>query len=129
LEYFLKRISTHYEIIIFTSAQKSYLDPIIQLLPCKELISHFLDRTYMTTHQKEPIKDLSVLNRPLSTILIIDDNTSNFKAQPQNGIRISQFKGEPEDFMLKVLTEILELMARQKPSDLPLALKQFKKNL
>jgi hypothetical protein len=65
----------------------------------------------------------------LETILIIDDNPLNFKAQPQNGMKINQFKGEPEDFILKVLTEIFELMARQKPSDLTQALKQFKKNL
>jgi TFIIF-interacting CTD phosphatase-like protein len=65
----------------------------------------------MSPYQSDLIKDLSVLNRPMETILIIDDTPSNFKAQPQNGIRISQFKGDPDDLMLKVLADILELIA------------------
>jgi import inner membrane translocase subunit TIM50 len=65
----------------------------------------------MTPYQSDLIKDLSVLNRPMETILIIDDTPSNFKAQPQNGIRISQYKGDQDDLMLKVLADILELIA------------------
>lgn len=69
----------------------------------------------MTQFKGEFIKDLSILGRPVQTILIIDDTPSNFKAQPQNGIRISQFRGDAEDFMLKVLADILEMIARSKP--------------
>ena len=80
------------------------------LFKCRKTLNSLdLSKTNITG---ELIKDLSTLQRPLQTVLIIDDSPNNFKAQPKNGIRISQYKGDPEDFMLKVLADILELIAR-----------------
>lgn len=43
------------------------------------------------------IKDLSALNRDLSTVILVDTHTDSFKLQPENGIFIKSWKGDEND--------------------------------
>lgn len=40
------------------------------------------------------IKDLSRIGRDLKKIIILDDLSSNFKLQKDNGVKIKSWKGE-----------------------------------
>lgn len=43
------------------------------------------------------VKDLSHLNRDLSKVIIMDSNPEAFSMQPENGIELKPFKGDPND--------------------------------
>lgn len=43
------------------------------------------------------IKDLSYLNRDLSKVIIMDSNPEAFSRQPENGIALKPFLGDPND--------------------------------
>ena len=43
------------------------------------------------------VKDLSHLNRDLSKVIIMDSNPESFSLQPENGIALKPWKGEPGD--------------------------------
>lgn len=53
-------------------------------------------------------QDLSKLNRDLKRVVIIDDEADSFKLQPDNGIEVSEFKGDSTDTELVQLIPFLE---------------------
>ncbi len=53
------------------------------------------------------VKDIGRLGRPLSRVIIIDDIAENFQLQPENGILIKAWMGEPEDTVLRELEPLL----------------------
>lgn len=53
-------------------------------------------------------QDLSKLNRDLKRVVIIDDESESFKLQPDNGIKVSEFKGDSTDTELVQLIPFLE---------------------
>ena len=94
----LKQLSPYYEIIVFTAAIKSYGNAIISLLdPDGTLIDHFLYREHCIKIDNVHIKDLRILNRDLSSVIIIDNNLTSFCNQIENGILVSSFSGARAD--------------------------------
>jgi import inner membrane translocase subunit TIM50 len=54
------------------------------------------------------IKDLSHLNRDLSKVIIMDSNPHAFSMQPENGVALKPWKGEPGDHDLLDYIPFLE---------------------
>lgn len=63
----------------------------------------------MTKHY---IKDLLILERPLSSLLIIDNIKENFCRQNRNGIQITTWKDDPYDTELLYLQRLLLNIAK-----------------
>ena len=109
LKNFLREICTLYEIIIFTSAVKEYADPILNSIEKEEkFFSYRLYRQHTIIIGNYFIKDISILGRDLSKVIIVDNLPQNFKLQKENGILIKSFYGEDkEDHSLFNLKNLL----------------------
>jgi len=117
---FLETMSNYFYVIIFTSAQKGYADKIIDVLdPQNRFIQ---DRLYrqncyncfantpgatQTLAEQDPslpstiiypyVKDLRIINKPLSEILLVDNSICTYYFQMNNGVPIIPFEGEQDD--------------------------------
>ena len=125
---FLKQVSDHYELVIFTASAQSYADYILDILdPENQYISYRLYRRHCDRRGDEYIKDLSKLGRELSKTLIVDNNCRNFRIQPDNGILIKSWTGEEGDEALMTLAPFLEQIVVEAYPDVRVAMKQIRK--
>ena len=63
------------------------------------------------------LKDLSRLGRDLSKTIIVDNIRENFDRQPDNGIEIKTWVGEPMDRELEILAVFLKGIVEAKVKD------------
>ncbi len=75
---FIQNLSKFYEIVIFTAAQKDYADWILDKLDVKHCISLRLYREHCSMFKDCHLKDLNILNRDLSKVIIVDNVAANF---------------------------------------------------
>ncbi|KAJ3449148.1 nuclear lim interactor-interacting factor-related [Anaeramoeba flamelloides] len=93
LESFLERCSELFEVVIYTASDPRYASPIIDKIdPTGKHIRHRLYRnccwgikdTYF-------LKDLSILNRDISKVVLVDDSPISFLLNPENALRVLAF--------------------------------------
>ena len=111
---FLNLVKEYYEIIIFTAATKNYADPILDNIEVKrgKYFNYRLYREHCSIINNDFIKDISLIGRDLSKVIIVDNMQQNFKLQKENGILISSFWGEDDnDKVLLQLGRILVSIA------------------
>ncbi|KAL4444472.1 hypothetical protein ABPG74_016765 [Tetrahymena malaccensis] len=90
---FLNEMNELYELIIFTSSIKEYANAVIDFLDCESLVNVRIFRENCSIDSSGNLyKDLTKLNRNLGEIIIIDNQASQFKKNPENGIQIKDFK-------------------------------------
>lgn len=63
----------------------------------EKIFDHKLFNYHTVRYGKTCIKDLSLLGRDLSTVIIVDNIADCFKFQKANGILIKSFYGNPND--------------------------------
>jgi len=120
----LKELAPYYEIIIFTAAIKGYGDAVMNLLdPDNTLIDHRLYRENCMKLNEVYIKDLRILNRDLSEVVIVDNNIVSFSHQIENGIVIPAFSGTKLDSELVGLWLFLRQSAYAEDIRIPIASK------
>lgn len=61
----------------------------------------------MTIFNGVLVKDLTVLEKSLDRVILVDNLKANFAAQPENGYLIKNFFGESEDSELFKLEIVL----------------------
>jgi len=93
---FLKKMKQIYELIIFSSGTLDYIMPIIKIIEKKgKFFEYILYRKHISYLKNgEYYKDLSLLNRNLKNVIIVDDMAKNFVLHKSNGICIKPFKGD-----------------------------------
>ncbi|KAF3038632.1 mitochondrial inner membrane protein required for protein import [Didymella heteroderae] len=111
LDYFLRYLSSQYELVIFTSVKSMDADPIIRKLDPFRLVMWPLFREATRFENGEYIKDISYLNRDPSKVIMIDTDPSHVKLQPENAIVLPKWKGEPGDKGLVAMIPFLEYLA------------------
>ena len=96
---FLEKIQDFYEIILFTEASEAYTKLMMEAFNInhKKNFDHKLFRQHTIIVEKEFVKDLSRIGRPLDRTIIIDNMPQNFKLQKNNGILIKPFLGEDQN--------------------------------
>ncbi len=124
-DYFLKELSKHFEIVLFTAAEEDYTGIVLNELNKKNYITHILCRKYTEFKDGCYIKDLSKLGRDLSKVCIVDNNKDNFKLQPENGLFISSYYGEQNDNELYLLCGDLMKIIETQPEDIRPIIKQI----
>ena len=73
LDSFLFDLSQLYEIVVFSSGQKRYVESIIDQIDPKNRISYVLSREHCITINKyHYIKNLNALGRNLDSVILID---------------------------------------------------------
>jgi CTD small phosphatase-like protein 2 len=108
---FLETVSSLYEVVVFTASQSTYASPLLDIIEQNyhfPLIHHRLFRESCLQVQQHFIKDLSVVNRPIANIIIIDNNPVAFASNLDNGIHIKTWKKDPTDSALLDLLPALQ---------------------
>ena len=106
---FIDEIKEYYEIVLFSEAEKSYIDLIADAIgDNRYLYDYILCREYVTVVGKNFVKELSKIGRPLDRIIIIDNMPQNFSFNKENGIYIKSFFGEENDD--KALIDLIPIL-------------------
>lgn len=100
---FLKRISKKWEVVVFTASHQEYADAILnELDPEGVLFHHRLYRQHCTMLEDIYIKDLSRINRDLSSAVLVDNAAYSYCLQLTSGIPILPYY-DGKDFELSAL--------------------------
>lgn len=129
-DYFLTYMSQFYEIVIFTSQTPFYAAPIIDKLhnTTQGTVSYRLyrDSTRYDIGSGDYVKDLSIINRDLGHVIMLDPQKKHFEGtQPENSILAPEWKGEAGDTWLLDMIPFLETLAMNDVMDIRQVLKNF----
>lgn len=129
LDYFLRKLSKSFEIVVFTAANSEYADAILNEFDKKKYIAYRLYRQHLTKHNGISIKDLELIGRDLNRTVIIDDIQENFSKQPENGVRMPSFHGGAQDKKLLDLAQFLLKVISVSPENIKPYLPQLRSML
>jgi CTD small phosphatase-like protein 2 len=120
----LKQLTTYYEIIIFTAANKAYGDAVIdELDPTNTLIDYRLYRDSCIRSNSSYVKDLRILDRKMESMVMVDDSIASFSSHLENGIFIPPFAGGEPDNELGALWIFLRQITSATDVRVPIAAK------
>lgn len=127
VEYFLASVAQDYELVIFS------LQPMNTWLPTIEKVdpNHhapfrlFLDSTVIRNGRQK--KDLSLMNRPMDKIILVDVDAENC-VQPENTIVVPKYDGDLKDTTLLDLLPFFKLVSMAKPESLKKVVKLYQEH-
>lgn len=107
---FFRELSHYYELVIFSDDVFPVALDIANKwnLP----VTGVLHRDFCKKKKNHYVKDYSKLGRNLDRVLVIDHDPHAFQLQPENGISIKPFDGDPNDSELADLMDFLKAAAQ-----------------
>ncbi|KAI8873606.1 hypothetical protein GQ42DRAFT_104561, partial [Ramicandelaber brevisporus] len=112
VDYFLKKVSEWYNVVIFTASMREYADPVVDRLdPTNTLISGRLFRESCIQRNGGYVKDLRVVNPDLSQVCLIDNAPISYAANPENALPIHAWiNTDPDDEALLDMLPFLDAL-------------------
>lgn len=108
---FIKKMSTLYEIVIFTASVEAYAMPLMKQLDPENIATGIFWRDHCSQQSAMYVKDLSKLGRRLEDVILLDNSPNSYYYQPENGLPITNWYDNPSDRELFNYYEILEALA------------------
>jgi Dullard-like phosphatase family protein len=105
---FLDTVSRRFDLFFFTASDRDYANQVIDAIAPKTPHDHRFFRDSCTTRCGYPVKDLRLIKRPLTGVLIIDDVEGSALFQPQNLVKIAPWYGKEDDNVLSA--ELLPIL-------------------
>ena len=124
---FLSMIKPYYELISFSCEPKQITDIILNEIELeKKYFDYYFYREHSIIYENSLVKDLSLIGRDISKIIIVDDDENCFKLNKENGIKIAPFnENSINDNILFELKKILILICKNNYDDVREALNVF----
>lgn len=109
---FLETMSRHYELAIFTASLKVYCDAVMEQLDPQGICTHRLYRNSCVQSNGVFVKDMTLLGRPLESVIILDNCAASYMFQPENGILAIPFYDDRSDTFLKDIEDTMVRLSR-----------------
>ena len=106
---FLDFCAVNFDLVIYTASCADYADPILDYIEKNK--KYFMKRFYREhciLYRNLYLKDLSVFNKPLNQVLIVDNCIFSFAYYLSNGVLITSFYNDVEDLDLLSLIEFFK---------------------
>ena len=125
---FLSSLKPFYEIISFSLESKNVNDYIINMIEQdKKYFEYKFCKEHSILYENILVKDISLIGRDISKIIIVDDDENCFKLNKENGIKIAPFLGSNNnDNKLFELKNILKDIYIKNYEDIRLALIDYR---
>ncbi|KAI0772575.1 NIF-domain-containing protein [Irpex lacteus] len=110
VDYFLRKVSTWYTLVIFTASMQEYADPVIDWLDAgRGILGRRLFRESCTQLPNgNYTKDLSIIEQDLSRVCLVDNSPICYSMNESNGIPIEGWTNDPHDEALLDLLPVLD---------------------
>lgn len=123
---FLQEMNKHYEVIIYTASLSKYADPLMNILDPEKLCTSRLFREHCTWLDQTYVKDMSLINRPMENIILIDNSPNSYRLQPENALPCTTWYTDPSDTELFEFIPLLTGLSKVK--DVRVVLSQVHEN-
>ncbi|KAK4047309.1 Nuclear envelope morphology protein 1 [Microbotryomycetes sp. JL201] len=112
VDFFLRKVSTWYTVIIFTASLPEYADPVIDWLDGGDgsggMVAGRLFRSDCVHANGAYVKDLTVVEQDLSRVCLVDNSPVSYAINQANGIPIEGWINDPNDECLLDLLPMLD---------------------
>jgi CTD small phosphatase-like protein 2 len=104
---FLDSVCALFEVVIFTASMKPYAEQVLKGLDPHNRLKYKFYRDTCTELNGNYVKDLRLLGRDLSRVIIVDNSEVAFSFQPENGILIKSWFFDRDDRELENIQRFL----------------------
>ncbi|KAG0660424.1 Nuclear envelope morphology protein 1 [Rhodotorula mucilaginosa] len=125
VDFFLRKVSSWYTVVIFTASLPEYADPVIDWLDGGDgrggMVGARLFRADCVARNGSYMKDLSVVEPDLSRVCLVDNSPASYAINQANGIPIEGWINDPTDECLLDLLPMLDSLrfTNDSPKQLP----------
>ncbi|KAK7696034.1 hypothetical protein QCA50_000675 [Cerrena zonata] len=110
VDYFLRKVSAWYTLVIFTASMQEYADPVIDWLDAGRgiLTRRFFRESCTQLPNGSYTKDLSIVEQDMSRVCLVDNSPVCYIQNEANGIPIEGWTHDPHDEALLDLLPVLD---------------------
>lgn len=112
VDFFLRKVSAWYTVVIFTASLPEYADPVIDWLDGGDggggMVGGRLFRADCVHANGSYLKDLSVVEPDLARVCLVDNSPASYAINQANGIPIEGWINDPNDECLLDLLPVLD---------------------
>ncbi|XP_058486626.1 CTD (carboxy-terminal domain, RNA polymerase II, polypeptide A) small phosphatase-like a isoform X2 [Solea solea] len=110
---FLQKMGELFECVLFTASLAKYADPVADLLDQWGVFRARLFRESCVFHRGNYVKDLSLLGRELSKVIIIDNSPASYIFHPENAVPVQSWFDDMTDTELLDLIPLFEGLSKE----------------
>lgn len=109
---FLAKVTTMFQVYIYTHAEQSYAKPVIDILCPMIPDDHRFYRDACNSKEGKCRKNLKIFSKTMDNIILVDDSSNARRFYPHNNIQITRWNGTPVDnSLMGEVMPILEMCA------------------